>query len=985
MKNIHLNKISISNARRFAKDVEINFGKGATILLAPNGTGKTTIFEAIELALSGSLKSKLGDPPNALIRDGKKELDIRLDFDNDLYCEVAFRHGQTPLLKGDHVKLFQDKLTSLPYLLGLTHILDQRGKFWFVTSDQNGAGSSLDKLSIGQGLNKIFSKKTSLIKAVNQEIINLENSYNEELERRNNFIKVIKDRDLASSDYKLVSLDLIYQVINNGHVIIKKKNADIKLNQQALSLFLETTKDLLSSKIDSHSSLKIKYSSIESKLETYEENTLLIKTKEADIESNKTKTGQLNEKIEDLKVKIKADEEMKSESVVKKDHSMLMQKHLRLLAEKREKYQQESIDMQPLNLQFPKKQDEFAESCKDLEAFLKLKTEHEILDSEIIQVLNKQEFVNKLRTLQTQLEVLEKQNSDIEEKNIPDYEKIKFELTQEIKKIESDQIKNNLQIDQTNQIIKKYLEGSNAIQTSINSIAKHLPVDQCKCPVCNTDFEPEELQKQIKIALEWMNPAAHKMTQNLKKLEEAQKKFVDDLEKLSSDLNTINLKITHERESLEDTKKRLSEILTSFPNCINSNDALNFISSSIDSQTGIHDQLLEKKKALKEMPSENTITDARIKNEKIRIEFDDLKSEIQANESLIKLLLEEIVCLEERTKGHNLEKLTAYISVLELEIETSMTLCSQNTIMLEKFQKELNTLQTELHKINDHLLQLRSQQSQIETEWFESGLPDKPNPISLFLAKSNIENQQKKCSDSLSQLKDVQQQLVAWKEAESFIELNEKVKIECGERSEEEHLVFLSSRVEKQEKKFNEMKNKNETMSFIFRKVDSELNQINKYIDSINEPWSELLQRTIVNSRFSTGELLKSNTVRNKPTAQVGAILNGNSIPVNQIASEAQLTDLQLTFMLAMAKQHHWTPWRALLLDDPTQHHDLVHASSVFDLLRDYISDLDFQVMLSTHDSQQVNFFRRKLDNDGIENKVYRLIVGRDGVFADQI
>ncbi|MCI5224389.1 MAG: hypothetical protein D3924_17410 [Candidatus Electrothrix sp. AR4] len=56
-----------------------------------------------------------------------------------------------------------------------------------------------------------------------------------------------------------------------------------------------------------------------------------------------------------------------------------------------------------------------------------------------------------------------------------------------------------------------------------------------------------------------------------------------------------------------------------------------------------------------------------------------------------------------------------------------------------------------------------------------------------------------------------------------------------------------------------------------------------------------------------------------------------------------------------------WIPWRALLLDDPTQHHDLVHASSVFDLLRDYISDLGFQVMLSTHDSQQANFFRRKL------------------------
>ena len=68
MNNIHLNKISISNARRFAKNVEIDFGKGATILLAPNGTGKTTIFEAIELALTGTLESKLGNPPNALIR-----------------------------------------------------------------------------------------------------------------------------------------------------------------------------------------------------------------------------------------------------------------------------------------------------------------------------------------------------------------------------------------------------------------------------------------------------------------------------------------------------------------------------------------------------------------------------------------------------------------------------------------------------------------------------------------------------------------------------------------------------------------------------------------------------------------------------------------------------------------------------------------------------------------------------------------------------
>jgi len=61
-------------------------------------------------------------------------------------------------------------------------------------------------------------------------------------------------------------------------------------------------------------------------------------------------------------------------------------------------------------------------------------------------------------------------------------------------------------------------------------------------------------------------------------------------------------------------------------------------------------------------------------------------------------------------------------------------------------------------------------------------------------------------------------------------------------------------------------------------------------------------------------------------------------------------------------------PWKALLLDDPTQHHDLVHASSVFDVLRDYIIDFDYQVM-STDDSIQAKFFQRKLENEGVPAK----------------
>jgi DNA repair protein SbcC/Rad50 len=74
-----------------------------------------------------------------------------------------------------------------------------------------------------------------------------------------------------------------------------------------------------------------------------------------------------------------------------------------------------------------------------------------------------------------------------------------------------------------------------------------------------------------------------------------------------------------------------------------------------------------------------------------------------------------------------------------------------------------------------------------------------------------------------------------------------------------------------------------------------------------------------------------------------------------------------------------------LLLDDPTQHHDLVHASSVFDVLRDFIAEQDFQVVLTTHDAQQARFLMRKLNNDGIDARLWTLEPSQHGMTAKQI
>ncbi len=985
MKNLYLNKMSISNARRFSKDVEIDFGKGATLLLAPNGTGKTTIFEAIEFALTGTLESRLGHPPNALISDGKEELDIRLDFDDNLFCEVSFRHDKEPVLKGNHIEILGDKLSSAPYLLGLTHILDQRGRDWFVTSDEKGAGNKLDKLSIGQGLNKFFSKKTSLSRVINQEIENLEERFNNNTEKQKQFSDLVEERNSESSEYNLVPLKDIYKSISAAYRLINDNEEEVELKQDKLSLFLEKTKVSLNNEISDILTKKVKLSSVESKLETYKNNDGIIDNRENQLKTNKQNIKELNNQLDKIKQKLESEEKNKAQLDNRLKNNNLLQDKLNLLSEKTKEKSSEIKARKLVEEMFEKQQIALDSSNKLLTSVLKLIKEHKVIDSEIFQVKKKHNDIRKLKPQLDEWKCLSSLSSNISKIVIPNYEKDKLKLSEQLEEINKQGDDIAAQIKKTNQSIKLFEESTNAILNSVTSISKHLPDNQEVCPVCNTRFSPEELQNQIKIALEAMDPAAHNLTETLKKLELEQKEIGDKRTNRLSKLKELEKNIHQQNKKLNETNDKIDAILKCFPDCNNITEAQEYISLNTDKLDNSLKILEEKKKTIKEKPLEDFITNLRIENEKLKVDYEKYTEELRVKEVNIKKLSAIINEIEEQTKEVDTSKLSEEKEILTKDISDNVALLKDITKKRDTLLHNLEVLNQEYSDASTYLLKIKSQQSEIETEWSDLELKNKPNIEELMDAKNKADTLKTKYSSSLLELNDVEQQLVTWQKASRFIVLDKKVKSECGKKSEKEHFEELQCLVAESQRRLDDMKMRQTTINTLFNNVNAELKQVNKYLDSINQPWSELLNRIIVNSRFSTGSLLKSSTYRNKPIAGVEALLNGSNIPVNQIASEAQLTDLQLTFMLAMAKHHYWTPWRALLLDDPTQHHDLVHASSVFDLLRDYISDLNFQLLFSTHDSQQVNFFRRKLDNDGINNKVYKLKVGEDGVFADLI
>ena len=216
-----LSSISISNVRRFSQDVTLDISKGATIILAPNGTGKTSIFEAIELALTGSIK-RLNHPPDALIRDGYTNAKIKLNFEAENYCEALFNKGSAPLINIQHPNLFANvDQASIPFLLRLTHLLSQSSRDWFVQSSSQEAAEQLDSLAIGKDAQIVNGTILSLKRATTSLLENVQREYSQVNENLQSWLTLINRRTLLTT---VNSNDLVPKkdIIDTLHYYLKQ-------------------------------------------------------------------------------------------------------------------------------------------------------------------------------------------------------------------------------------------------------------------------------------------------------------------------------------------------------------------------------------------------------------------------------------------------------------------------------------------------------------------------------------------------------------------------------------------------------------------------------------------------------------------------------------------------------------------------------------------------------------------------------------------
>ncbi|MEN4701120.1 chromosome segregation protein SMC [Ewingella americana] len=987
-----LKSITLSNIRRYGADTKIELSGGATILLAPNGTGKTAFFEAIEFSLTGNI-SRLGENLSPIIRDSQTVAKVILDF-GDVRASAQVSNEGDVERTGDLSSLFPDtNPEDIPFLLRLTHLLDQREAQWLVKADAKVAGAQLARLPIGKdgtlvsnalgGIRRVLTEKLKQAKGALEA---LEAEFAE-------WQSLILDRDQAASQSQgaLRSKENIAESIS-----------DIARNTQSAEQLpvgllvppvgisnLETMHDAL------EQTVQAKLSRLREQIAALTEVDGLI----GRFVSEQARSEQLGNALITAKEELTQKQQERSQLVDKKDkfqeklvtaeaeRDLIIQQLNRLNSEARTK---EAFEQRKLDLASADKALDDAQSLASTlrhayEGSEQLRIEHDLIskqrkslqlvDSELLAA---HQLIKRWEDILQHIATITDSVSD---------EEIQERVLQE-RLHTANSLKASAETDELS--VKQFHETltstADSIRQSVASIAAHLPEDRGDCPLCGVEHGAVVLHERITKSLEAIDPKVIEAEQRVKTASDHLRKCTETVTHAETELKTCQSKIVELRGDIVRSVADINQLKT---NILLDGDTVQLAKASIqrreESNVSAKQQLDEKQLNLAPLPTPEIL---------------------EASKNAYQTATRELDTARQNRAGAlaSLEQTTAALAAITADALPSKTLAdlsteqNKNTIQLSELKSQIGAEQSALDRQNIPLTEAnnkisglekqitdaQAQLSSIRYSWRQLSFPGEP---ALEVASSKEIQLQSSVADlsrHSEQLQTLKIEIGTWSKLEQTRLAQGLIDRRRGTSSEQEFATSLSQRIDNERASQMQLLQLSEAMETLNRCLSAEISNVQKHVLSVVPRWQALLKRVVREPRF-TGTSLGFRSIYRKEHAEVSVPLHGESVPVPAIASEAQLTDLQLTFLLSMALEHQWSSWRCLLLDDPTQHHDLVHAASVFDLLRDYIVDHGFQVVIATHDALQARYFMRKLQNDGIDARLWSLIPTPEGVKASEM
>ena len=535
--------------------------------------------------------------------------------------------------------------------------------------------------------------------------------------------------------------------------------------------------------------------------------------------------------------------------------------------------------------------------------------------------------------------------------------------------------------------LREHDDRSRAILEAATAIAHRLDHNDTTCPVCATTFAPGDLLAIVKDQRKDDSTSASSLATDLAELRLEIEHLTRQLAQANHELAEVaNLEKT--LASHQSQEAELSQQLVEAggaPHTIYSESEI----AEIEEQLRDFDDFLEKGLSVEDLAvgvseAEATLSAEMAKRSSVIQLQTQVNEEIQSCKShlvqypnlwnsetgvLIDLLVErEFVERAASDAGAAISQVKSELLSKHLEREARHEAEVQENGVLTRANARLSTL----------ALQLEAGRRR----WADAGQSGEPDPARLTSyrhLKTEAFNKLKSIQVGLEQLTIRYRK---WLNDERLRKLEDDIsrQMEAShEASEYEYQASLIKRVESAQDELTLAQAAKEKVDH----VGSSMQDLARnYADRVLEPLNATINRfarmmmtlsetevTYKAEHHVTRSELRPNIIRSEPDGSTSRLDMNPSL----YFSEGQLSALSVAALFAASTTFGWSRWRGLLLDDPLQHNDVIHASAFMDLLRQMVLGLNYQVILSTHDSAEAEFLIRKCRSAGIPYCVHEL------------
>jgi DNA repair exonuclease SbcCD ATPase subunit len=524
---------------------------------------------------------------------------------------------------------------------------------------------------------------------------------------------------------------------------------------------------------------------------------------------------------------------------------------------------------------------------------------------------------------------------------------------------------------------------ASAISTALSQLASHLHDDDTECPVCQTAFEPGALKALAEAAASGSDRRLALAEEALETLRSAQPALDDQVTQLRAEISAA--------DGLERTAsaaaRAAADARAAIARTLGTSADADLLALAVSRVRDADAALAAGEKALE--PLMAAAAAATEQRSSVANELDELIArESQVGVRLAQLKAEDAACVDRiaarNLSGASIGQLDANLTAERERGEAArgrlaslVEAASAASAEARREQAALDAAQRDLAAAE--VLRANAEQAaqQMQQRWTRLGLSGSPSKAEYDRGLSAIEEVLgglRSLTERQLALARANEDALLQSEIDEIVASMRAASNDDGVKNPSAHLGALKAKLEAARAAVklttaarNAVKRYSEDLQTRANDFSTHvLDPLNTVIDDFNEAMLSTPGESIqfkADTRVDATSFGMALRYREKLD---NAIETKKDLPPQVVLSEGQLAANGFSILCAASTAYPWSRWRALLLDDPLQHNDIIHTAAFVDVMRNMVELNRYQLVMSSHDRGESDFIARKFDAAGL-------------------